>query len=144
MSATNAFERLTLKCILRGEAISGFTPWLGLSFADPTEDGSGILEPSYTKGYFRVNLLDSDGSGNPAWTEAVIDASNGEDVRNTAEIIFEPATQHWGILTHWFISTDDGDVGDSVLAYGALTTPREVIIGERVRFSIDSFSITAD
>lgn len=72
------------------------TVYLGLSTADPLDDGSGIAEPATADGYARVNIGATSSVG---WSIA-----NGV-ASNTTAIEFPEAAASWGTITHWFIST---------------------------------------
>jgi hypothetical protein len=78
-------------------ALSGDTTvYLGLSTADPLDDGSGIAEPATSAGYTRVNIGDTSSIG---WAITLGVA------KNSTEINFPIATASWGTITHWFIAT---------------------------------------
>lgn len=83
--------------------------YIGLSTADPTEDGSGIAEPS-TGSYARVACN--------AWNVAASGAT-----ANTNAITFPTSSAAWSggsNLTHFFAS--DASSGGNMLWYGALGT----------------------
>jgi hypothetical protein len=86
-----------------------------LSKADPTADGSGLLEPS-SGSYARVETDASD------WTEA---ADGG--IENAAAIVFPTPTADWGDLTHAGLA--DASSGGNVLVSAALPGSVEVING---------------
>lgn len=148
MSASNSYEKLILKNLLRGTVVSAITPYMGLSLADPEEDGSALSEPSGS-GYSRVNLLDSDGflggggGAVSAFLSSSIDSATGT-VTNDNQIAFPEASGSWGTITHWFIANDQTATGVAILASGTLATPRTVAIGERLVFPVGSISLTAN
>lgn len=72
------------------------TVYLGLSTADPLDDGSGIVEPATSDGYARINIGDT---SSILWEILIGRATN------LSQIIFPLATGSWGTITHWFIST---------------------------------------
>ena len=69
------------------------TIYVGLSTADPTDDGSGLAEPS-GNGYARVQTSASN------WNTA----SNGS-LDNAGDITFAQATGSWGMITHFALFT---------------------------------------
>jgi len=96
---------------------AAYTPatnlYVGFSTADPTDDGSGIAEPS----------------GNNYAREVcnVFDAASGRATANTAAITFNLASGSWGVITHWFIS--DASTAGNMLAYGAFTEQKTIVSG---------------
>jgi hypothetical protein len=145
MSATDSQERKILKNILLGTPVDTFTPYIGLSTSDPGESGLGLAEPVIggAEGYARVDLTNANGIGESGWTSDDIDTATGS-VANAREIIFPSATGAWGILTHWFIADSSTGTGDSILAYGVLSNPRDVTLGERLIFAPGSLVMQAD
>ena len=105
---------------------------VGLSTADPTDDASGIAEPSGGS-YARVAVTNN-ATNFPA-------AVGGAKANGTA-ITFPEATASWGACTHFFIS-DDPTAGN-MLAHGALDTTKNVDTGDTVTFAIGDLDITLD
>ncbi|RKY08024.1 MAG: hypothetical protein DRP56_04780, partial [Planctomycetota bacterium] len=79
--------------------------YIALSTADPTDDASGLAEPS-GNGYARV--------AHSSWNTA---ASRAID--NNGTITFPQATGSWGTITHYAIF--DAATAGNMLAHGSLT-----------------------
>ena len=109
---------------------STFTPpgtfYLSLSAADPTDDGSGLAEPS-GNGYSRVSI-------------GGFSTASNRMISNSAQIQFPMATGPWGSLTHWAIH--DALTGGNMLAYGSLTNPLNVVAGNAPPFQAGELTIS--
>ena len=90
--------------------------WLGLSTADPLDDGSGLAEP-VGNGYARKQ--------HDNWTTAA-----GRLVKNDGVIEFAEATGAWGNITHFAIF--DAVSAGNMLAHGILPTDPTVVSGDNV------------
>lgn len=67
-------------------------------------------------------------------------AASGGSISNSASVTFPTATSNWGIVTHIAI-VDGNTVGSgNVMYYGALTTSKNVTIGDT--FTINSNNLT--
>lgn len=88
--------------------------YVALSTADPTDDGSGLAEPS-GNGYARVQ--------SNSWDAAVERGS-----QNTNLIQFPTATGAWGTITHWTLM--DAVSGGNMLIYGSFAVSRAVANGQ--------------
>ena len=100
MSFSDYYETYTLDLLLDK------TLYLGLSTANPTDDNSGLAEPS-GNAYARVTVIESD------WAAAV---SGSKD--NGETLTFPRATGSWGTVTHFAIF--DAVTSGNMLIYGAL------------------------
>lgn len=101
--------------------------YIGLSTADPTDDGSGNAEPS-GDGYVRV-LCNS-------WATA-----SSRVTSNAAAVEFPDAEgSGWGTITHWTIW--DASSGGNLIAHCPLTTPRVVGTGIILRAEIGDLTVT--
>lgn len=106
------------------------TTWIGLSSTTPALDGTGITEPSGGS-YARVPTAG-------LWNAAAAGVST-----NSADIAFATATGIWvsgADLTYgveW-----DAATGGNVLAYGALTTPKPVGIGDTFKIPSGQGSVS--
>ncbi len=112
---------------------SNYTPptiYVGLSTADPGDDGAGLSEPS-GNGYARVQTEATD------WNVA---ASGLLDNANT--ITFNAATGNWGTLTHFALF--DAVSGGNMLAHGALTQTRIVGSGDTAHFAAGDLDVILD
>lgn len=112
---TNFCEAATLNHLLKTTLYTPpATVYLGLSTADPLHDGSGWAEPSYT-GY--------------AMKPLTFAAAGSRAIVQTGAVNFDPCTVGsstvgwWGL---WDASTIDGH---HLLAYGALSVQKNVVVG---------------
>ncbi|KPJ83934.1 MAG: hypothetical protein AMS19_02515 [Gemmatimonas sp. SG8_23] len=106
--------------------------YVGLSFADPGDDVSGLSEPSGGS-YARVQTSGTD------WN-----AASGGALDNANAITFPVATADWGTadLTHFVIS--DASSGGNYYAHGQLTAPRRIYNGDQAIFPAGDLDITLD
>ena len=106
------------------------TIYVGLSTADPADDGSGLAEPS-GNAYARVQTSVSD------WNAAV----NGS-LDNTGNITFAQATGNWGTITHFALF--DAATAGNMLAYGALSQSKSISESDTARFKAGDLDISLD
>lgn len=99
--------------------------YFALSTADPTEDGSGIAEPS-GNGYARAKCN--------TWN-----AATSRQTKNTNQVSFATPTGSWGTITHFGIF--DALTGGNFLGYGALSVPRAVATGDDMKLPAESIAI---
>jgi len=104
------------------------TIYVGLSTADPTDDASGLAEPSGNN-YARVETSGSD------W-----DAASGGATANAAAITFPAASGSWGTISHFALF--DASSGGNMLAHGALDSSEAVTTDQTARFAIGEFDVT--
>ena len=106
------------------------TIYVGLSTADPADDGSGLSEPR-DNGYARVATSSSD------WNVA-----SGGAVTNANDIIFPKATGSWGTITHFalFDAISDGNM----LAHGSLSVPTEINSGNKAKIAAGGINLALD
>lgn len=88
------------------------TVYLGLSTADPLDDGSGLAEPS-GNGYARKAIT--------------LGAAASRQVAQSGAVNFDQATGSWGTISHWALF--DAVSGGNMLAHGALNTSKQVVSG---------------
>ena len=137
MSFSDALENIILKHRFNIQSEATHVLWVGLSSADPLDDGSGTSEPS-GKGYARVKTT------NGSATSWQIASATGTTVDNSAIITFGTASANWGTMTHACIFTGDASgstAGASVLASGALSSSKTVENGDTARFAANAFDI---
>ena len=106
------------------------TIYVGLSTADPTDDGSGLVEPS-GNGYVRTQTSASD------WNAT----SNGS-MDNATDITFEQATGSWGTITHFALF--DAPSAGNILAHGALSQSKTIGNSDTARFQAGDLDISLD
>jgi len=87
------------------------TVYLGLSLADPLDDGSGLNEPS---------------DGNYSRKEITFGAAASRRVTQSGDVEFPVASTNWGEITHWALF--DAETGGNMLAHGSLSVTKNVYI----------------
>lgn len=100
--------------------------YVGLSTADPLDDGSGLAEPS-GKGYARVKCN--------VWDEAASRA-----IANTDGIVFPEATEDWGEITHFALF--DAITEGEMLAHGNLSVSEIVEARQFASFAAGDIDIS--
>jgi hypothetical protein len=106
------------------------TIYVGLSTTNPTDNGSGLSEPS-GNGYARVQTSASD------WKAA----ANGS-LNNTSNITFAQATGNWGTVSHFTLF--DAATAGNMLAYGALSQSKSINESDTARFEAGDLQISLD
>jgi len=106
------------------------TIYVALSTADPTDDGSGIAEPS-GNGYSRVQTQASD------WN-----AASSGSLDNANDITLPEATGNWGTISHFALF--DAASGGNMLAHGALSESKSVGTGDTAKFASGDLDVSLD
>jgi len=106
------------------------TIYVGLSTADPGDDGAGLSEPA-GNGYARVQTAPAD------WNSA-----SGGSLDNASLIEFNEATDAWGTLTHFALF--DAASSGNMLAHGSLTQAKTIGNGDTARFSAGDLTVSLD
>jgi hypothetical protein len=106
------------------------TIYVGLSTADPLDNGSGLAEPS-GNGYARV------ATSGASWT-----TSSGGSLSNAGDISFTQATGSWGTITH-FALFDAASAGN-MLVHGALNQSKTIASGDTAKFAAGDLDVTLD
>jgi hypothetical protein len=106
------------------------TIYVGLSIADPTDDGSGLSEPS-GNAYARMQTSASD------WNAA----TNGS-LDNASDITFAQASGNWGTITHFALF--DAATAGNMLAHGALSQSKSISESDTARFEACDLQISLD
>ncbi len=106
------------------------TAYVGLSTADPTDDASGLAEPSGNN-YARVTTSGSD------W-----DAAASGATANATVLTFPEASGSWGTVTHFALF--DASSGGNMLCHGTLDSSRAITSPQVPRFGIGELDITLD
>ena len=127
MSFSDVLEAELLDHLFDIGAYSAPTMYVGLSTADPTDDASGLAEPSGS-GYVRIACA--------AWSRTA------SEVDNDAAVTFAEATGSWGTITH--AGLFDAESAGNLLLSFALDTPRAITDGMTPRFSAGELNITLD
>ena len=103
---------------------------VGLSTADPGDDGSGLSEPS-GNGYARAATAAAD------WN-----AATGGALDNANAIEFAEATGSWGTVTHFALFDAVGD--GNLLAHGTLNQAKTIAGGDTARFAAGDLDVSLD
>lgn len=126
-SLSNFIENEILDHVLKtGDYTPPANLYVALSTADPTDDGSGIAEPS-GNGYARVN--------HNSW-----DDSTGRATENTGTISFTEASGSWGTVTHFAIF--DHVSAGNMIAHGALSASKTIGAGDNASFQDGAIDIS--
>lgn len=104
--------------------------YVALSTANPTDDASGLAEPS-GGAYARVST--AAGTWNVA-SAGLID--------NASEIAFAEATANWGTITH--VALFDALTGGNMLWHGALAASKTVNTGDTFKFPAGALDLSLD
>jgi len=123
-------ENKVLDHITGKTAFTQPTAYIGLSTASPTDDASGLAEPS-GNGYTRVTTVGSD------WN-----AASGGSVDNANALTFPEASGSWGTVTHFALF--DAATNGNMLAWGTLDASRAIVSGQTPRFAAGTLVITLD
>lgn len=111
-SLSDYAENAVLGMILGTAYSPPATVYLGLSTADPLDDGSGLAEPGYT-GYARKAIT--------------FGAAASRRVTQSATVTFDQCTAGSATVTHWALF--DAVSGGNMLAHGALAASKSVVAG---------------
>jgi hypothetical protein len=104
------------------------TIYVALSTADPTDDASGLSEPSGGS-YARLETAASD------WN-----TSSSGTIDNANSLEFTTATGSWGTISHFALY--DASSGGNMLAHGSVTTPKSISSGETARFAAGELDVS--
>ena len=110
-----------------------YTPpaiYVGLSTADPTDDASGLAEPSGNS-YARVATAGAD------WNVA-----SGGTIDSANDISFPEASGSWGTLTHFALF--DAASGGNMLAHGSLSISKTISSGDTAKFAAGDLDVSLD
>jgi hypothetical protein len=118
--------------VLRGTAVNGVTPYVGLFSTAPANDAEAGTELS-DNGYQRKPIA----FGPPA-----TDAGNVRKISNTNTITFGPATADWlqAVAFGIFDAASDG----SLLYWDVLSTPKTVQQDDSGQFAPGSLTVKED
>jgi len=130
MSFSNYWENEILDHLFGKGTYTPPTIYVGLSTADPGDDGSGLAEPS-GNGYARVETSAAD------WNTA-----SGGALDNANDITFPEATGSWGTITHFALF--DAATGGNMLAEGALSASKAIDAGDTAKFAAGDLVCSLD
>ena len=127
---SNYWENKILDHIFGKGSYTPPTIYVGLSTADPTDDGSGLVEPS-GNGYARVQTSASD-----------CNAASSGSLDNAGDITFAQATGNWGTITHFALF--DAATAGNMLAHGTLSQSKAIGESDTARFEAGDLDISLD
>lgn len=126
MSLSNTFETRALQWLLTADAVTRPSAWyVGLFTAAPGDAGGG-----------------TEVSGGAYARQSATFTVTGDTASNSDNVEFPLATAVWGTITHAAIF--DAVSGGNMIAYGALTTPKDIGIGDILRIPTGDFDVTLD
>lgn len=112
-SLTNTLENEVLDHILKvGSYAPPATVYLGLSTADPTDDGSGWADPTFTP-YARKSIS--------------FGAASARAITQDADVNFDACTAGSSTVSHWGLWSASS--GGTLMAYGAFTAGKLIQTG---------------
>lgn len=124
----NFWENEILDHLFGKGSYSPPTIYVVLSTADPTDDASGLAEPSGGS-YARV------ATSGATWTTA-----SGGALDNASAITFPTATGSWGTISHFALY--DGSSGGNMLAHGDLAVEKAIVSGDTLQFAAGALDVT--
>jgi hypothetical protein len=129
-SFSDYWENKILNHLFGKAALTPPAIYVGLSTANPAENGSSLAEPS-GNAYTRVQTSDDD------WYAA----SDGS-IDNAGEIVFPMATGSWGTMTHFVLF--DAATDGNMLAFGTLSPSKPVGSGDIAKFAAGDLVLSLD
>ena len=129
-SLSNFAEASLLDHLFNLAAYTQPTIYIAVSTADPTDNASGLTEPSGNN-YSRITTSSSD------WTRSV------STVENAVELAFPEATGSWGTITH--VALMDALTAGNMIAHTNLTGGGVAIqANDTLRFPAGELTLTMD
>jgi len=138
----------TIEAKVLDEIFGGFayTPttslYVGLSDSTITSSGFEYVgnEPSTDTGYARVHI---DNTTSTNWTDAETSADVGVKFNAVAITFPVVAASSWPNVSYAFIVTASCSTGE-LICWGALTTDKDLAVGDTASFAAGAFKITLD
>ena len=125
MSFSNTYETNVLKWTFTTNSVTRPTSWyIGLFTSAPTESGGTEI------------------SGNGYTRKSATFTVTGDTASNSNAVEFDAATGSWGTITH--AAVFDASSGGAQIAYAALTTAKDIGVGDVLRFPVGDVDITLD
>jgi hypothetical protein len=125
MSFSNTYETNVLKWTFTTNSVTRPTSWyIGLFTSAPTESGGTEI------------------SGNGYTRKSATFTVTGDTASNSNAVEFDAATGSWGNITH--AAVFDASSGGAQIAYAALTTAKDIGVGDVLRFPVGDVDITLD
>jgi hypothetical protein len=125
MSFSNTYETNVLKWTFTTNSVTRPTSWyIGLFTSAPTESGGTEI------------------SGNGYTRKSATFTVTGDTASNSNAVEFDAATGSWGTITH--AAVFDASSGGAQIAYAALTTAKDIGVGDVLRFPVGDVDVTLD
>ncbi len=121
MSAGDYLELKILDHVVGKTAFAIPTAYLGLSTANPGDNGAGLAEP-VGNNYARVTT-----------SAANWNAAAAGSISNAQDLTFPEATGAWGTLSHFALF--DAVTAGNMLIHGALGTAKVIGSGDTAKFA---------
>lgn len=126
---SNYLAAALLNQVFRGQPVSfPSTVYVALYTSNPTKDDTG--QEVTGGGYARQIVV----FGDP------VEEGGQMVIRNAADVVFPMADSDWGTITH--VGIRDAATDGNLLYYGALSVPRTILSGDRVRFLAGAIELT--
>ena len=127
-SISDYLENALLNHVFQGGSspLAAPTIYVGLSTADPLDDGAGLAEPSGNN-YARV--------AHAGWSSA-----DNRQVENVGAVTFSAATGPWGTISHFALF--DAATGGNLLAHGALSVAKNVVAANTPHFNDGDITVS--
>jgi hypothetical protein len=135
MSFSNFWEKEILDHLFGKGSYTPPTIYVALSTADPTDDGSGMAEPS-GNGYARKQTAAGD------WNVAVTGGDGKGLIDNANDLTFPEATGSWGTITHFALY--DAASGGNFCCHGVLSASKPIGSGDTAKFAAGELDVTLD
>lgn len=130
-SFSNYLENKWLGHVLKSSAFTKPTVVaLALSTADPTEDGSGLAEPSGNN-YSRTSCLVKFGT-----------AAATRIISNDADIVAAMASGSWGTISHWALYDNATTGAGNMLAYGSFAVAKACTTNQTLKVLVGEIDIS--
>ena len=111
------------------------TAYVALYTSNPNKDDSGTeLSSAGGTAYLRQAAT----FGAPAAVSAI------ETISNSVDITFPVATTDWGAITYVGLKTNSASDTGNLLWFGALTTPKTINTGDRLKFTTGDLIINLE
>ena len=120
------YYRSAVMNVMRGQSVSGFTPYVALYNGDPNTSGQELSGGNYAR--FSVTFT------NPTTL------SGGSMVQNNNDIISAISTSNWGTMTH--VALYDASTGGNMFASMSLGRSYSVPMGTAVGFHTGDLQFT--
>jgi len=124
---TNYAEGKILDHTLKTASYTPVAPYIGLSTTTPSQDGSGWTDPTYT-GYARKAITFAAAGGT-------------RTIAQTGVVTFDACTAGSSTVTYYGI-WDQLATGGNLLAFGALSAPKNIVVGNTPSIASGQVTIT--